>query len=268
MRNEWNAERAKNWHLFAPPARPSGAEVARYAAALRDVPRPGVWGLLGSTPELRSLAAEAAQPLVCIDRDPDVYEVLGGLVTTRADAERLLCSDWLAAQPEERFSVLMADGSLNMLSPDRHAAFFDAVRRMLAPGGVALIRVHLAQPPMFRDPAAVFAWFRARGNGERVFTATRTHLDMLWLEPGSLRVDFPEYHARLERLHVEGTITGEEFAAYHRLLRFNRISLWYSTRARFESLAAAGFEIEEIGFGCDYTASAQHPLYVLRRRSP
>ena len=268
MRNEWNAERARNWHLFAPPARPSPAEVARYAEALRNVRGPGLWGLLGSTPELRSLAAEAAHPLLCIDRDPEVYEVLGGMVTTRAPAERFLCSDWLAARPEQPFSLLMADGSLNMLPPERHTALVEGMHRMLAPGGVALIRVHLAQPPAFRDPAAVFAWYRSQANGEPVFSATRTHLDMLWLEPGSLRLDFPSVHARMERLHAEGTITGAEFGAYHRLLRFNRISLWYTTRARFESLAAPAFEIEDIAFGCDYTASAQHPLYVLRRRSP
>jgi len=266
MLHEWNEERARNWHLFRPPARPSRAEVVHYAAALRDAPRDQPWGLLGSTPELRSLVAGERHPLVCIDRDPMVFAALRSLVTVQGD-ESFVCSDWLAAEPPVPFSALMGDGSINMLPPDRHEAFLARAHAMLTPGGLALLRVHLTAPPRFRDPAAVFAWYRTTDRREPVFTATRTHLDMLWLEPGSHRLNFGDCHARLERLHHDGVIGPDEFEGYHRLLRFNRIDLWYIARRRFEAMAAPWFDIQSIEHGCDYTGAAQHPVYLLRRRS-
>ncbi len=265
MRHAWDEERARNWHLFRPPARPSRAEVARYAAALREAPRATPWGLLGSTPELRSLSASEGQPLVCIDRDPTVFAALGALVPAPG-VETFICSDWLAAEVTEPLSVIMGDGSINMLPPERHEPFLARAHGMLAPSGLALLRVHLAAPPRFRDPAAVFAWYRTTDGCEPVFTATRTHLDMLWLEPGTLRLNFGECHARLERLHHDGVIGPAEFEGYHRLLRFNRIDLWYLTRLRFETLVAPWFEVMSVEYGCDYTSAEQHPVYVLRRR--
>jgi hypothetical protein len=266
MPHEWNAERARNWHLFRPPARPSPGEVSRYAAALRDAAGAGPWGLLGSTPELRSLAAGANRPLICIDRDPDVFTTLRSLVTVLGGDERFVCSDWVAAELPEPLSVVMGDGSINMLPPERHESFLSAVHGMLEPGGLALLRVHLTAPPRFPNPAAVFASYRSTGGAEPIFTATRTDLDMLWLEPGSLRLNFPECHERLERLMQDGVITAGEFGAYHQLLWFNRISLWYLARERFESLAATWFDIEDVQYGCDYTGAAQHPVYALRQR--
>lgn len=266
MLSNWNEERARNWHLFGPPARPSRLEVACYAAALRDAPRANAWGLLGSTPELRSLAARERQPLVCIDRDPAVFAALTALVTERG-AETFVCCDWVSAEPPTPLSVVMGDGSMNMLPPERHDAFLAQVHAMLAPGGLALLRVHLAGPPRFPDAATVFAWYRTTDRAEPVFTATRTYLDMLWLEPGSLHLNFGECHARLERMHRDGIIEPGEFEAYHRLLRFNRIDLWYVTRERFETLAAPWFDVRGIEHGCDYTGAAQHPVYVLRRRT-
>jgi hypothetical protein len=61
-------------------------------------------------------------------------------------------------------------------------------------------------------------------------------------------------------------ITPTEFAEYHRLLRFNRIDLWYMERRHFESPAALWFDIENVAYGCDYTGANQHPVYILRRR--
>ena len=265
MPHTWNEERARNWHLFRPPARPSRGEVLHYAAALVDAPRATPWGLLGSTPELRSLAGSERKPLVCIDRDPMVFSVLGELVTTPG-AETFVCSDWLSATAPAPLSAVMGDGSINMLPPECHEGFLSRVHGMLAPGGLALLRVHVAAPPCFRDPAAVFAWYRSTDGREPVFTATRTHLDMLWLEPGTLRLNFGDCHTRLQRLRDAGVIEPDEFEGYHRLLQFNRIDLWYTTRRRFETLAAHWFEIESVEHGCDYTGAAQHPLYVLRRR--
>jgi hypothetical protein len=88
---------------------------------------------------------------------------------------------------------------------------------------------------------------------------------MLWLDPETLRIDFPDYHRKIRELFVQGAITATEFEAYDRLLEFNRIALYYTTRGPFEAMAAPYFEVESVRCGHDYPGSSNHPIYALRK---
>jgi hypothetical protein len=259
------AARARNWALFGPPARPSAGETAAYARfAGAEQSRPeGSWALFGATPEIRSLAARAGRPLYCLDRDGEVFRTLAAL-RDAAGEEHFVEGDWLTAAPPRRCSVVFADGSMNMLPPDLHAAFVDKLRATTGVGGLVLLRVHLAQPPRHQTPRAVFEWYRAESAGVPVFTATRTDLDMLWLEPDTLRIRFPDVHRRIEALHAEDVITQDEFHGYDRLAAFNEIDLYYTTRARLDALIDSRFVIEACIDGGDYPGSPQHPIFALR----
>jgi hypothetical protein len=250
--------------LFEPPARPSAAEVAIYAErAGQEAPGSDGWLLFGSTPEIRSLAARRGRPLVCIDSDPAVFRALGALVDSEGPHE-LVAGDWLEVDIDGRFDVAFADGSLNMLPRTAHAPFLRRVHALLADGGLALLRVHVASPPRFAQAAEVFAWHREHTSGS-LFSRTRTDLDMLWLDPDTLTVDFGDYHRRIHELHRRGEIRDAEREAYDRLLDFNRIRLHYTTREEFERLTAEIFEIEHVFTGDDYFGAGNHPVYALRR---
>ena len=186
MQPNWNEERARHWHLFTPPARPSPGDVAIYEQEIRAATRVGAspWLILGCTPELRVLARAHAREAVCVDWNEAVYRVLGEAVGQGA-RESLLCADWLGATIERPVDLVLADGSLNMLPRERHDEMLAKIAGFLAPGGVALVRVHVATPPRLATAARVFEDFRARRTGEGLFTATRTDLDMLWLDPES-----------------------------------------------------------------------------------
>jgi hypothetical protein len=261
----WDESRARNWHLFLPPARPSRGELRHYEqAALAEATRgPGRWALLGSTPEIRSMAARHRQPLTCIDIDAGVFTALAALVEPQCIA-RLVCADWLADEWESPSEVIFGDGSVNMLPADEQEILVQKARAMLKAGGLALFRVHLASPPRFKDAGEVFAWHRSRAGEEPLFSRTRTDLDMLWLEPETLKVDFAECHQRIRELFERGAITATEFEAYEPLLEFNKISLYYTTRESFEALVARYFEIEWVRTGDDYFGSSNHPIYALR----
>jgi hypothetical protein len=263
----WDEDRARHWHLFLPPARPSHGELRHYErAALAEVTAAaGAWALLGSTPEIRSLATRRRQSLTCIDVDAGVFDALAALVEPRCTA-RLVCADWLAAEWDAPFDVVFADGSVNMLPPDEQEILLQRAHAMLVPGGLALFRVHLATEPRFRDAEEVFAWHRSHSGEQPVFSRTRTDLDMLWLEPETLRIDFAECHRRIRELFEREAITATEFEAYEPLLEFNRISLYYMTRESFEALAGRYFHVESVRCGDDYSGSSNHPIYALRKK--
>lgn len=254
------------WDRFLPPARPSSDEVEHYRRlALGHADAGRGWALLGSTPEIRSLAARHDRQLTAIDSDPDVFDALASLVEPSCTAQ-LICTDWLELEPEPSWDVVFGDGALNMLPPGSHEPLLQQVHAMLAPGGVALIRVHIATPPRFSHAEDVFAWHRTRPEGGPVFSRTRTDLDMLWLEPETLRISFPDYHRRIRRLFHQGKITQDELDAYETVLEVNTIDLHYTTRGSFEEMARSYFELDSVSTGADYYGASNHPMYALRKR--
>jgi hypothetical protein len=266
----WNFERAKNWHLFLPPARPSPGEVVQYEQAVLSFNANGfkdlIWGLLGSTPEIRSLAAKYHREILCIDRDKEVFEALRSLVNPRYP-EKFICSDWLTAEDINPIDIFFADGSMNMLPPEKHEVFLKKIHDWLTSQGWFFIRVHLAGPPRFNSPQEAFVWHRKNTPKEPVFTATRTDLDMLWLEPETLKLNFVEFHKKIQMLYDAQLITPEEFEGYNKLLQFNKIDMFYTTSERFENLVSGLFHIESVRCGEDYTGCQQHPLYILMKKS-
>jgi len=99
IQSNWNEDRAKNWNLFMPPARPSNEEMVEYEKIVSQGNKinHATWGLLGVTPEVRSLAARYNQELICIDRNERVFEILRSLVAPQNPYEFFICSDWFEA---------------------------------------------------------------------------------------------------------------------------------------------------------------------------
>jgi hypothetical protein len=224
------------------------------------------WGLLGSTPELRSLAAKYHREILCIDKDRGVFETLRSLVNPRYP-EKFICSDWLAVEDINPVDIFFADGSMNMLPPANHKVLLKKIHDWLTPQGWLFIRIHLTGTSRFTSPQEVFAWHRKNKIKEPVFTATRTDLDMLWLEPETLKLSFVEFHKNIKTLYDKKLITRDEFEGYNKLLQFNKIDLFYTTRERFEDLVSGLFHIESVRSGEDYTGCQNHPLYILRKKN-
>ena len=259
----WDLDRARNWHLFSPPARPSPGEAAIYSRAMAE--SQGDVILLGATPELRMLAHRQGMHVTGYDRSSEVFEQLrpADIPSARED---FVHGDWLAAAYRGRGDLLLADGSLNMVPAPMHSALLDRIAEMLKPDARALIRVHLAAAPRYADAVDVFEAHRRGELAGGVFSATRTQLDMLFLDPVSDSVRFAEVALALDALHSQNLLRADEHAAYAALAPFNRIELHYSRRERFESQAANHFIVRHLGGGGDYADHEQHPIYELRRR--
>jgi len=250
-----------------PPARPSNEEMVEYEKIVSqgNNNHHATWGLLGATPEVRSMAARYNQELICIDRNERVFEILRSLVEPQNPYESFISSDWLEADLPKPIDFLFGDGSINMLPLDLHEKLLKKIYHILKPQGLALLRVHIISPPGFSDPSEVFRWHRNNNTNEPVFSATRTHLDMLWLEPETLKIDFEQYHRNIQKLYADNLISLEDFTAYDKLLRYNKINLYYTERETFENTVTKYFNIENVAYGNDYSSASNHPIYILRK---
>jgi hypothetical protein len=262
---DWNAERARHWHLFLPPARPSIGEVAIYDELLTRHVFSGEEGvLLGSTPELRLLAFQQNLKLSVFDINHAVCNILRPHQVP-SDSETYIQGHWLYKDNGKLFDFLLADGSINMLAPAEQKLLIKKMASMLHPNGLVLLRVHLASEPPYSSIEQVFEAHRNGILPGKVFSATRTAIDMLLLEEKSLKLCFNEMHRVLHELHVQGLISNKEYNAYESLARFNAIEIYYLEQSALFAELARYFKIVEIQEGGDYALHQQHPILALRK---
>ncbi len=269
MSQESRSDRSKEiltrWQLMMPPARPSKGMVSIYDSALlaEAVTGDPVWGLLGCTPEIRSLAGKYQRKMLCIDKDPHIYSALL-TICEPSDAEEFLLSDWLEAAITFKFDILIGDGSITMLPLPKHEALIYKIYQLLKPRGLALLRVHMVQPALFKSALEIIEWYRKTHVDKPLYLACKTHFDLLLMDPATLKVNPEDYKNQLQQLHDEGKITAAELDSS--LHKHVRSELYYTTRERFEQTVSPYFTIESMHYPKDFPGHTNTPIFQLRKK--
>jgi hypothetical protein len=127
------------WTKYAPPAKPSAADIARIRSRIRlDEDRDQAEVLvLGSTPELRTmLAAIPRVRVTIIDRVLPMMQAMTTLVEAESLNEVWICGDWLTAPlPSRYFDLVLSDLVLGNLEPGNQRRLMSRVRSILGPDG-------------------------------------------------------------------------------------------------------------------------------------
>lgn len=259
---------AENWQKRLPPSRPSKAVVDFYERAAGDVSgrSSGItWGLLGCTPEIRSLAGKCQADILCVDKNPAAFSAFRSLCEP-SKKEKFLCSDWLEAGLHEKFDIIFGDGSISMLPLEQHGAFLASVHRMLRREGVALLRVNLAGPNA-EGPAGAFAWYRKNHPDRQIYYAVKPYLGVFCLDDGTMKVDYAKMEKLVRGLHEDGVINSEEAEAFKSPER-NRIEVHYTRKELLESSMSPYFRIEDIFYAGDIFNNLNRPVYRLSKKKP
>lgn len=258
----FDREMAERWHLYRPPARPSPGDIAIYESFMCERARTL---LLGSTPEIRSLARRYGHDLTAVDLDERVYRALEGLVDAPGgEAERFVSCDWLEMELRAKFELIIGDGSINMLPPHRHTRLFERLARHSEPGSLLLLRAYLLDEPRFSTPGEVFARFR--GTKDDLYTATKIHLSLLWVDRETGEMSNAVFWANLQALHDRGVTTEDEHRELARIFAEDTLSVYFVKRADLEEQVSPYFVLEDTLTAGDYESHELKPILCLRRK--
>lgn len=256
----YGQDKALQWRLYRSPARPSPTDLALYAAHIEPS---GGFLLLGSTPELRSLARRHDKPLTAVDASVEAYRALEALVTVPGE-ERFVCSNWLEMDLGETFELVLGDGVINMLPPALHPALLERVAAHTRPGGLFILHAHAVTEPEMATPEEVIRWYRT--SGMELYTATANHMCALWANPADGGVPTPDFLLRYRQLLVDGVIDPEEYRDVEAMLQGDALTLYLVDVDRVRALAGPFFELEAIHYSDDYGCPQAKPFLLLRRR--
>lgn len=156
-RDAWRSQ-SRLWAHIGTPLRPSADDMRVVADWLQDpaLCAPALRAIvLGATPEYHALPWPLDAQVTAVDISPVMLrEVWPGPHT--------LCADWLELPlPEAGIDLVLCDGGLNVLGyPEQQQSLVTALKRVLKPGGLAILRV-FTLPERRERLDAIFADLRA-----------------------------------------------------------------------------------------------------------
>jgi SAM-dependent methyltransferase len=258
------------WHLFGSPLRPAAEDLGFYEAETREWCRtrgvPRVL-LLGMTPELYRLLWPDGTDLLAVDRSqPMIDHVWPG------PKDRARCAEWQTLDlPTASRDIALCDGGFQLLRhPDEQAKLVRMLARVVAPGGLMLLRLYL--PPATRQsPRQVL---------DDLLAGRISNLNVL-----KIRLD-----TALQNDVVEGVMLADVWNAFHEVAPDLRalshklgwtlphtevINLYRNNQTRYHFVtleqaadmfgrAPGGFEVLRVRVP-SYELGGQCPLVVLRR---
>lgn len=255
---------AQSWALRASPLRPAPEDVdiflrefRRWYEATRPAPLRAL--LLGVTTEIANMPWPAGTQLLAADRS---RAMIRGVWPGAALGHLAVCAAWGALPlPDRTQDLVLADGSLSVVTGDTYAAMVQNLRRVICRRGLVLMRF-FTRPDRPEAPADAFADLRAGRIG--TFHAFKWRLAMALhgsLDEGVRLADIwnawhdavpdPQELARQRGWPLPVVLTIDDF-------RGIRTRYTFPTLAESRAVMAAGFE----------EVSCHFPTYELGERCP
>lgn len=252
------------WQSMKPPARPSEDTMRIYETNILKygLDKKGDWAILGCTPEFRSLAGRFQRPLTCIDKDSRPFSALEPMCCPPED-EILVLSDWLETDLPEHFDLIFGDGSINMLSKERHQGFIDSLHRMLKPGGIAMMRL-LCYQDDFSSPEEIIRWYRESCPNSLPLTSLRTIFAAQFLDLDTMVIEPKTYTTAMKELFQKKILTPEEYAEFQSFPM--NVALNFIKKETFEAQLGNCFKILSVEYSKDLASGYCYPIYILQRR--
>ncbi len=137
----WTRKVAKEWRKYKPPSRPSTTEVKIYDSYIRKLPKNSSVLVMGSTPEIRDLAAKYKMNVAICDWSEDVNEALKLLMKNKSSHEAFFEQDWRVMKLGDSFDMVIGDCATTVVPYNDLEIVLSNIARHLKPDGIAVQRI-------------------------------------------------------------------------------------------------------------------------------
>jgi len=136
----------QKWSQYASPFRLSHNDIENYKKSLRSLESERKVLILGSTPELRDICAEAELDVTVADFSLAMMENMFRFMKVGSKfKEKWIKADWLALDnflKDGFFDVILGDMVLRNIEPERQNYFLEKIGNLLKPEGFFIGRAH------------------------------------------------------------------------------------------------------------------------------
>ena len=260
-----------NWRNAPSPIRPSKGDIAIYTELFEQTKHKEKILILGSTPELRDLAAGAIKSSVCLADSS--YRIPAKMLafTNHVDPlrETWIKGDWLDLPlPQSSFNIILGDLVLEQLSPDKELFFLSRMHSLLKKNGVFIGRFHFTDNAVIHKTIdeVIRSTLKGIGNEVEKFLLLKLRLRMLYADSARRHIALDDCLRDLAHYIKTKTHAGALLDRTQRALEQNREfnRTWCPPDENtLKEILRQSFTIAGIQVAVDYEEAYQYPIVVL-----
>lgn len=264
---------APSWQNCPSPIRPSPEDITLYRRFLEKKSEPRRILILGSTPELRDLAASMAGARVYVADFSSrmLQDMLRFTRNVRASEEIWLKCDWLDLPCSNGFfDVIMGDLALQQFPPGLETVFLEKIYSLLDDKGVFIGRFQFLDDRIRLQSVEYIVETVIRRNLEKSRTAFLLHLYLLWrsADPVSRALDRHDALKTFENFLKQYAKKSDILKNVHEILVANKNSYRsWSPPLQEELMVTLSnyFTVHDRGIATDYPEAHYFPMLALEK---
>jgi SAM-dependent methyltransferase len=215
----WDSSIAASWNKFKPPIRPSSYDLEIFEKFIDEKIKEKGDNvkilILGSTPEIRDLVSlKKIVPYVC-EYSKNNYEALKLLKKEQGD-EILINQDWRELKTDEKFDLVFAEASLNVISKEDVPIVLKKVTKILKEDGLLIsknwtrdLKEGLTEKKMIEE------WGKRNKNKNiKSYINLRMMYSYLYDEKNN-SLPLRKKHSHFKDMYEKGVISKEEFNKFN-----------------------------------------------------
>lgn len=265
----WDMKLAEAWKNFPQPIRPCESELKIINKYLNEIIKKKGKNtrilILGSTPEFRDLAHSRKLPAYVVDYSEDNHRALT-LLKKFKGKEVLFRQDWRKLKLKEKYDLVLAEASLNMVKKNEMPVVLRNVNRVLAEDGLFIAKTWIRLPAKGLSIENMLDIYRKKHGKLSLKSAMTQYFYSLMYDPKKDTISLQKMFHQLKDLHEQGILTKKEFDSFKNLSYENTpLHLYMPYDNLFRRVANDYFKLEKIHFP-KLPGMNKLPLYVMRKK--
>jgi len=260
---------ARLWDNFEPPTRPSRYDIAVFRKYLdQKIKQKGKNTkvlILGSTPELRSIVSQRKITAYVVDYHKENYRSLTRLKEHKGK-EILIQQDWRDLKLKDKFDLVFAEASLNMLRKDEVGKVIKKVNDALEKDGLFVNKTWILLEKKL-TMEGIMKLYRSKYNHKRFKFALPLHYYSIACRNRKQAAPVKEEYRRMKRLYEKGILTKREFESFCNLgYEDSELEVHLPKKKGFEKTARKYMKIKRVIYPKPIGPN-KIPVYVLVKKS-
>lgn len=258
----WTERVAKEWRRYKTPSRPSRSEIIIYEKFFKQLPMGSKVLILGSTPEIRDLAAKCRMNVTICDWSEDICKALKLLMKRSNAPENFHKQDWREMNLDQSFDMIIGDCATTVVPYTDLDTVLRNIEKSLKPDGIAVQRIWVRHKDQKYSLKGIENRFVKKPWKIHWYTWMLFPVFLHYYNTEKESLSGEEMHENLKKDCNNGTVP-EELVKMFSLVKNHKTSNNVLLKADLENLLKKYFIIDEVLHGKD-NFRRNAPIYILR----
>ncbi len=260
----WTEKVAKEWRRYKSPSRPSRSEIKIYEKCFRKLPIGSKVLIIGSTPEIRDIAAKYRMNVTICDWSEDICKALKFLMKRSNAPEILHKQDWREMGFDQSFDMIIGDCATTVVPYADLDTVLRNMEKSLKPSGIAVQRIWVRHKDQKYSLKSIEKIFEKKPWQIHWYTRMLFPVFLHYYNTERESLSGEEMYESMKKDCENGSVP-EELVKLFSLVKSHKTPNNVLLKADLENLLKKYFTITEVLQGKD-NFRRNAPIYVLRKK--